>query len=163
MWGVKEICALLKEREIPFFLEEHPAVYTIEEMEQLGIEREGGTVAKNLFLRDNKGKRHFLVVMEKSKQADLKALRELLGSTALSFASEERLMRFLGLSKGSVTPFGVLHDEAHQVEVILDNDLQNACWIGVHPNINTATLWIAPGDLERILRECGNPVRFVNL
>jgi len=81
----------------------HPAVFTIEEMDSLGITL-NGDVCKNLFLRDEKGKRHFLVVLSKDKKADLKNIQKQLGSTRLSFASAERLEKYLKLKKGEVIP-----------------------------------------------------------
>ena len=83
--------------------EEHPPVFTIDEMDDLGISGRG-CVVKNLFLRDAKGKRHFLVVLAKDKQADLKGLQERIGCSKLSFASEDRLKKHLDLTKGAVTP-----------------------------------------------------------
>ena len=83
-------------------------------------------VCKNLFLRDDRGKRHFLVVLDEAKSADLKAIRAQIGSSRLSFASEDRLMEHLGLIKGAVTPLGVLNDCAEGVEVLMDEDLRGA-------------------------------------
>ena len=80
-------------------------------------------MVKNLFLRDAKGKRHFLVVLDKDKRADLKALQEQLSCSKLSFASEERLKKHLGLSRGSVTPLGILNDAQGMVELVFDRDL----------------------------------------
>lgn len=77
-------------------------------------------MVKNLFLRDAKGKRHFLVVLDKDKRADLKALQEQLSCSKLSFASEERLKKHLGLSRGSVTPLGILNDAQGMVELVFD-------------------------------------------
>ena len=105
MFGKEEVKVFLKEKGIPFRWVEHKAVYTIEEMEELGLEKMEET-AKNLFLRDQKGKNHFLVVIRADKQANLKELGEKLGGVRLSFASEERLEKYLGLKKGAVTPFG---------------------------------------------------------
>ena len=147
---------------IEYELWEHPAVYTIEEMDALPLKRPD-VIAKNLFLRDAKGKCHFLVVLKKEKSARLDQLQEQLGSTKLSFASAERLDRFLGLEKGAVTPFGVLNDEARAVEVVLDSDLMEQDLIGVHPNENTATVVLKPADLLRVLEEHGNPVKQLHI
>ena len=151
----------LKEMDIPYELEEHPAAFTIEEMDALDL-TDKESVVKNLFLRDAGGKRHFLVTLQKDKKADLKKLRELLGSTALSFASEERLNRFLGLSKGEVTPFGILNDRDASVEVVFDRDLLGKK-VGVHPNDNTATVYLAMDDLVRVIRQNGNSVKYVEI
>lgn len=151
----------LAERNIPYQLWEHPAVYTIEEMDALDLPAPEAVV-KNLFLRDAKGRRYFLVVLSKEKQADLRALGERLG-VKLSFASPERLAACMGLEKGSVTPFGVLNDQERKVEVLLDQDLRTRPLVAVHPNENTATVALAPEDLLQVLEDHGNPVTWLEL
>ena len=146
---------------VPYEVWEHPAVYTIEEMDALHLP-DPSVVVKNLFLRDAKGKQHFLVVLQKDKQADLRALGEHLG-VKLSFASEERLMKYLGLEKGAVTPFGILNDTERAVEVLLDADLECMPLIGVHPNENTATVVLKPADLGRIIERHGKPVEYMKV
>lgn len=150
----------LQKLGISYELVDHPAVFTIDEMDTLALPH-SEAVAKNLFLRDAKGKRHFLVVIDKDKSADLKQLRQEIGCTALSFASEERLNRYLGLTKGEVTPFGALNDTARAVEVFFDRDLTQRQLIGVHPNDNTATVFLSLDDLCRMLAAHGSPVGFV--
>ncbi|NLL37502.1 MAG: prolyl-tRNA synthetase associated domain-containing protein [Fretibacterium sp.] len=152
----------LEEMGVPFEIDRHEAVYTIEAMVELGLDKRGDIV-KNLFLRDAKGKRHFLVVLPGDKQADLKAIRAQLGCTALSFGSEDRLDRCLKLSKGAVSPLGVLNDSDHAVEVVLDKDLIGKKSLGVHPNDNTATLWLTYDDLKKVIDACGNKVHFIKL
>ena len=151
----------LAERNIPYQLWEHSAVYTIEEMDALDLPAPEAVV-KNLFLRDAKGRRYFLVVLSKEKQADLRALGERLG-VKLSFASPERLAACMGLEKGSVTPFGVLNDQERKVEVLLDQDLRTRPLVAVHPNENTATVALAPEDLLQVLEDHGNPVTWLEL
>ena len=146
---------------IPYQVWEHPAVFTIEEMDALHLPRPE-VIAKNLFLRDAKGKKFFLAVLPKDKKADRKALGGRLG-VRLSFASEERLEEHLGLTRGSVTPFGVLNDEARAVTVLLDAGLWELPLVGVHPNENTATVVLSPDDLERVVREHGGPVERIEL
>lgn len=160
MFGKQEIKTFLEEKKIPFTWVEHKAVYTIEEMEELGLESMD-EIAKNLFLRDQKGKRHFLVVIKGEKQVNLKELGEKLG-TRLSFASEERLEKYMGLKKGSVTPLGVLNDENRAVEVFFDEDFCKLEKIGVHPNENTASVYLSPDDLLNIVREHGNALEIVS-
>lgn len=118
MYQKEDVRKFLDEKQISYEWFDHKAVFTIDEMLEIGLEKEED-IAKNLFLRDNKGKRHFLVVIRENKQADLKSLGEKIGAGRLSFASEERLMKYLGLTKGSVTPFGILNDTDCAVEVIL--------------------------------------------
>lgn len=152
----------LKNLRIEYKLLDHPAVFTIEEMDQLKI-TEHGAVCKNLFLRDAKGKRHFLVVIDKDKQADLKSIREQLGCTRLSFASDERLQHYLQLQKGAVTPLGVINDSDAAVEIVLDSSLEGKEQLGFHPNDNTATVWISFADLLKFIRTNGNTIHFIEM
>ena len=125
------------------------------EMEQLGIFREG-RVCKNLFLRDQKGKQHFLVSLPEEKQASLKDLGEKLGVQRLSFASEERLQKYLGVTHGAVSPLGILNKETHSVTFVLDREILQWDAVGVHPNDNTATVWLSPQTLQALVNEAGN-------
>ena len=147
----QETLDALNARGIAYTLVEHPAVYTIEEMEQLGLTAQG-TVLKNLFLRDKNGRRHFLVCLPEDRSADLKDLAARIGSTTLSFASEDRLARHLGLTRGAVTPLGVLSPTAGEVAVYLDASLAGKT-IGVHPCDNTATVWIGCDDIIALIKE----------
>ena len=141
---------------------EHPPVATVEEAEVhwAGIE---ATHCRNLFLRNQKGDRHFLVIVPHLKPLDLRRLAEQIGEGKLSFASPERLMKHLGLLPGSVSPFGLINDPSHQVQVFLDADLAAATRLGFHPNENSATLVLAASDFEVFLRHAGNPVRSIRL
>ena len=157
-----DVLQKLKKMEITYELEEHPAVYTIEEMEVLGI-HERGDIVKNLFLRDANGKRHFLVVLSKDKRADLKAIRSQLDCSALSFASEPRLARYLKLSKGAVSPLGLLNDADKSVEAVFDRDLIGKKRLGVHPNENTSTVWLSYDALKKIIESNGNAMHVITL
>lgn len=154
---------LLDSLQIAYKVVEHPAVYTIEEMNAIENFPDVRYVAKNLFLRDEKGRRHFLVVLDQEKKADLKAIRHQLGTSNLSFASEERLMKYLKLTKGAVTPFGVINDEANCVEVVFDRDLIGRDIIGVHPNDNTATVLLSYADLSKAIRTHGNTIHIIDI
>lgn len=156
------VCRLLDARGIVYERVDHPPTATVDDMAGHCL-LERGPVAKNLFLRDAKGKRHFLVVLRWDKKADLQAVREQLGSTRLSFASDERLLRFLGVCPGSVSPLGILNDASHSVAVLIDTDLMNSDKMGIHPNDNTATVYLAPADLARLLRDYGNPVSAIDV
>lgn len=147
---------------IPYEVTEHPAAFTVEEIDGLNLPH-GELIAKNLFLRDDKGRRHFLLVLRKEKRADLKAVAAAVGLGRLGFASEERLERFLGLKKGSVSPLGVLNDGARCVEVLLDVDLQELPGIMVHPNDNTASVLLRVEDLERLIRAHGSRVTWITV
>jgi len=141
---------------------EHPPVATVEQAEQhwAGIE---ATHCKNLFLRNQKGNRHYLVVLLHSKRADLRAVADQIGDGKLSFGSPERLMTHLGLTPGSVSPFGLINDASHAVCVVLDRDLKSTTRVSFHPNINTRTYVISTTDFLRFLDAMGNNVRYVTV
>ncbi len=139
---------------------EHPPVYTVDEAKKYWQDIEGAH-SKNLFLRNNKGNRHFLVVMEQSKNADLKQLSGRLAAGKLSFASERRLKEHLGLETGAVSPFGLVNDEKNAVTVALDSDLKRHKLVNFHPNVNTATISISYQDFEKFLKDCGNEVIYI--
>jgi Ala-tRNA(Pro) deacylase len=156
------VIARLSELAIPFTRHEHPPVATVEEASAhwAGIE---ATHCKNLFLRNQKGSRHYLVVLTASKKADLKAVAEQIGDGKLSFASPERLMTHLGLTPGSVSPFGLINDREHAVRVVLDRDFQTAERLAFHPNINTRTFTIAATDFKTFLDASGNHIQHVTI
>jgi Ala-tRNA(Pro) deacylase len=156
------VVARLTELGIAFARHEHPPVATVEEASQhwAGID---ATHCKNLFLRNQKGDRHYLFILLHSKKADLRAVAEQIGDGKLSFASPERLMIHLGVTPGSVSPFGLIHDRTHAVRVVIDRDLQTAERLSFHPNINTATLVVSRDDFTRFLAACGNSVKFIGV
>jgi len=158
----RKVLETLDNLGIAYGRHEHPPVATVEEAEKYWGSIKG-THCKNLFLRNKRGNRHYLVVAAVDKAVDLKRLNALLGEDRLSFASPERLMRWLGLEPGSVSPFGLINDTAHQVDVICDEALKSSAGLGFHPNVNTATLEIALADFEKFLASCGNTVRWLKL
>jgi Ala-tRNA(Pro) deacylase len=140
----------------------HPPVATAEEaaLHWVGID---AAHCKNLFLRNQKGTRYYLVIIEHTKRADLRAVAAQIGDGKLSFASPERLMTHLGLTPGSVSPFGLTHDREHRVRIVIDRDLQSAARISFHPNINTATLVVAYADFLRFLDASGHAAEYVTV
>jgi Ala-tRNA(Pro) deacylase len=156
----QKVYRTLDKLDIPYVRHEHPPVYTVEEAEQ-HWENITGAHCKNLFLRNKKGNRHYLVVLDSSKRADLKALEKQLGEDRLSFASPERMMRYLGLEVGAVSPFGLINDNQKEVKVIIDQDLKEADSINFHPNVNTATVGLSFSDFEKFLSFCGQQIRFL--
>ncbi|HBH94995.1 MAG TPA: prolyl-tRNA synthetase associated domain-containing protein [Ruminococcaceae bacterium] len=124
---------------------------------------EGYKVSKNLFLRNAKGDRHYLVVTTVDKKADLKELARKIGSTRLSFSSQQRLERYLKVKPGSVSSFAVLNDESREVIVVFDKDLVGEKHFALHPNENTATVYMDFADVERIVREHGNEVIYAEI
>ena len=160
IYGKQEIYNLLEAKNIAFEKMEHQAVYTMEDMDKAGITAKG-TVCKNLFLRDAKGKDHFLVTVPEEKRVDLKTLAERIGSTKLSFASVDRLAKYLGVEQGCVSPFGALNDESRSITVVFDQELQFNDAVGVHPNDNTATIWLNFKSLRQLIEEHGNKIMLV--
>ncbi len=156
------VYAALDTLGIAYERHEHPAVFTADDASKVW-DPIHGTQCKNLFLRNKKGDRHYLVVLEISKRADLKDLVKVVGDDRLSFGSPERLMAQLGLTPGSVSPFGLINDRAGSVRVIIDQDLRGADRLIFHPNINTASVVISWADLERFLATRSNSVRIVAL
>ncbi len=158
----EKLFAVLDELNIDYTRYEHDAVYTIEEIKEKNLVFDG-TGCKNLFLRNRKGDIHYLVVIEESKTVDLKKLSEEIGSTPLSFASEKRLYDNLGLTKGSVTPMGLINNSDKKVKLIIDNTLAKSLKIAVHPNVNTATIVLSFKDLEKFVHWCGNKFRCMDI
>ena len=154
----------------PFFAEhgigyerhDHPAVFTCEEADRL-VPPLPGAKTKNLFLRDKKGRRHFLVTVGYEKAVDLKALSSLLNTSRLSLASPERLRKHLGVDPGSVSMLGVVNDSNGEVEVVVDGVLWDSEAFLCHPLVNTSTLVILKEDLRRFLDLTGHSVRVLDV
>ncbi len=141
---------------------EHPAVFTVEEAQQHWATIPA-THCKNLFLRNKKGTTHYLVIVRSDKRVDIGALTSKLNEDRLSFGSADRLAARLGLTPGSVSPFGLLHPGAKDVRVVIDADLRDARDVAFHPNVNTATIVLSWADFERFLGDRGNVVRYVQI
>ena len=154
----QQIYDYLQENSIWHEITEHKAVYNMAELAEVPCPYPEAD-AKNLFVRDDKKQNYYLITVKGEKRVNLKAFRKAQGTRNLSFASAEDLMERLGLIPGAVTPLGVLNDETRSVKVFLDQDfLQEPGLVGVHPNENTATVWLKAEDLIRIIREHGNEV-----
>jgi len=152
---------VLKNLNIDYTEHNHSPIFTIEESKDHWASVKG-MHCKNLFLRDNKGKRHYLLCAEAHKAIDLKALSAEVGQR-LGFASPKRLMQYLRLEPGSVSPFGLINDDDAVVQVMLDSEIKDVELVNFHPNVNTATLGIHPTDLEKYIRHCGNSFTYVDL
>lgn len=158
---MNDIYQILKQLGIKYEKFEHPAVYTVEEAQKYDRGIEAGK-SKNLFLRNKKGNKHFLLIIESTKTADLKTLSSLLNENKLGFASPERLKEYLDLTPGSVSPFGLVNNKDKSVYVVVDNDLLNYPKLAFHPNINTATIVINTEDFKKFLTHTGNEIIFVD-
>lgn len=151
---------ILESLKIEYVRYEHKAVYTVEEADKLKINIKG-KLCKNLFLKNSKGDTHYLFVLEETKRADLKLLSKQIGSSRLSFASEERLAKYLDLKKGAVTPFGIINDKESSVIILIDKDLVGDHLVNFHPNVNTATIGILYEDFEKFIKWHGNKFIYV--
>lgn len=160
----EKVFKALDELSISYEVIHHDPVTTIEEMDNMGIFT-AGEVCKNLFLRNANGKTHYVVSMLKDKHPDIqKDIRAQLGCSRLSFGSDERLLKHMGLTPGAVSPFGIINDEDAEVNVVLDSDLKNVeSYIGFHPNDNTAFLWLKFEDLIRFIKSRGNDIYYINV
>jgi len=139
---------------------DHPPVFTIDEVERL-VPPLAGAATKNLFLRDKKGARQALVVVGASRPVDLRALAASTGFERPSFGSADRLKRCLGVEPGSVSLLALVNDPGHAVEVFIDRDVWAADAIHCHPRVNTATLSVRHGDIERFLAATGHSFSLV--
>ena len=149
----QEVYAHLDSRSIPYEITEHKAVYNMAEAAEISLPYPEFE-AKNLFVRDDKKRSYYLITVKGDKRVDLKEFRQKHGTRSLSFASDGDLMAFLGLIPGAVTPLGLLNDSEKRVQFFVDREfLQGAGMIGVHPNDNTATIWLKTADLLRVLEE----------
>lgn len=158
----QEVYQFLKDNNIQYEVTEHPAVYNMEEMDNLHLPYPYS--AKNLFVRDDKKANYYLITVKEEKRVNLKEFRKQNGTRNLSFASENDLIDILRLTPGSVTPFGLLNDKEQKVKFYIDEDLLSGDgMIGVHPNENTATVWLKTEDLIKILKENGNEINIVKI
>lgn len=153
----------LNELNIEYKEVEHKPVYTIEDMDALGDIFQNAKICKNLFVRDQKGKKHFLIVLPEEKRAPLAEIATKIQSTKLSFASEERLMKYLKLTPGAVTPLAVINDENSDVVVVLDEDLKKEKILGVHPCENTSTILLTPENLEKYIKANNNQIKYIKI
>lgn len=161
MVSKQDIYDLLREKGIWHEITEHQAVFSMEELDSIELPYPEAD-AKNLFVRDDKRRSYYLITVKGDKHVALKEFRRNQGTRPLTFAKADELSAILGLIPGSVTPFGLLNDSEKKVVFYLDEAFQDGSeLIGVHPNDNTATVWMKAEDLVRIIREHGNEVRYV--
>ena len=158
----QKVYDLLNELKIKFTIYKHKPIYSIDEIKELNLNIPGIQL-KNLFLRNKKGNEHYLVIVEENKKVNLKELAQKLSTSSLSFASEKRLLKYLGVSSGSVTPFGLINDFQKNVKVFLDNEILSYNQVSFHPNVNTATVLISYLDFERYLKFCENEFVFIDI
>jgi Ala-tRNA(Pro) deacylase len=157
-----ELYSFLEKHGIEYERHDHPAVYTCEEANRLVPPLPAAKV-KNLFVRDRKGRRHFLVAVPYEKAVDLKALSALLGVNGLSLGSPDRLKKYLGVDPGAVTILGMINDPEGAVKVIVDEGLWSSRAFQCHPLVNTSTLVISKDGITRFLRATGHEFQVVDV
>jgi Ala-tRNA(Pro) deacylase len=154
----ERILARLEELEIPYERYEHPPVATVEEA-RIHAGRVPGQHLKNLFLRDRKGRHHFLVVALADQRVDLSTLADQLGFSGLSLASERRLGKYLGVRPGAVSPLPLIREEARAVILLIDRSIDQTGWVTFHPGRNDVTLVMAYPDFLSYLAGLNVDVR----
>lgn len=162
MRGQKELYELLQKLQIGFEYHEHPPVATIEDA-KIHWKDYGSGRCKNIFFRNHKGDRHYLVILEHLRQLNIHDLERRLRQGKLSFASDQRLKKYLGVEPGSVSPFGLINDTDHQVHLFIDEKLNESEKLAFHPNVNTASIVILKTDFLKFLDYIGNTYEFIKL
>ena len=157
-----DIYDFLKQNAIHFERFDHPPVYTVAEANRLKPPMPG-RATKNLFLKDKKGDRHFLLVCEDAKTLDLKRLAASIGVSHLSLASAERLAKYLGIEAGAVSLLALINDVGLHVEVLIDKDLWSAESVQCHPLVNTTTLIISLEDVRVFIKATGHRFRLIDI
>lgn len=159
---MEKIYETLHTLNIPYQEHTHPPVFTSAEAAHYYDDIPGAHV-KNLFLRNRKGDRHYLVVVLDKKTADLKRLAQTLGEKQLSFASPERLQTYLNVTPGSVSALGIVFDTTQAVTLLCDSGVQQYDQVNLHPNGNTKTLTVALVDFLRYANYTGHTVQFIQI
>lgn len=162
MRGQMELYDLFKELNIGFEYHEHPPLATIDDAITHWKDYNSGR-CKNIFFRNHKGNRHYLVILEHLQKLDIHDLEKRLKQGKLSFASDQRLKKYLGVEPGSVSPFGLINDKENHVHLFMDENLKEEDRLAFHPNVNTATVIISQKDLMKFLEHSGNTYEFLKL
>lgn len=158
----QKVLDTLKELGIDYDIYEHPPLPTIEMALEYWKDLPS-THCKNLFFRNHKGNKHYLVVFECHQQMAIHQIEKMLKQGKLSFASEQRMEKYLGLRPGSVSPFGLINDTNKEVKLFLDKNLKDAPRLSFHPNDNTASLVVKNEDFIRFLQHWGGEYEFLDL
>jgi len=162
MRGQTELYRLFERLAIQFEYHEHPPLATIEDARIHWKDYNSGR-CKNIFFRNHKGDKHYLVILEHLRQLNIKDLEKRLKQGKLTFASDQRLKKYLGVEPGSVSPFGIINDTEKHVHLFIDEKLKEFDRLAFHPNINTASLVISKSDFLKFLEYTGNTFEFIRL
>ncbi len=159
----QEVYDFIKSKNIWHEITEHEAVFNMDELSKIEVPY-NDCDAKNLFVRDDKKENYYLITVKGNKRVDLKEFRKRYDVRPISFASAEDLMKYLNLIPGSVSPLGLLNDKERKVKFYLDDSFfKDAKIIGIHPNDNTATIWLKVDDLINIIKEHGSKIEIINI
>lgn len=180
---IEKVIKFLEKHCIQYEMHTHPPLPTIELALEYWKEIDS-THCKNLFFRNHKGNRHYLVVYECHKEMSIHTLEKKLHQGKLSFASQERMERCLGLLPGSVSPLGLINDmnlmsaegmvtegvsikelfdNGHRVKLFLDEDLKHAERLSFHPCDNTASVVISNSDFMKFLSIWGGEYEWISM
>lgn len=162
MRGDPKLFEILDLLNIKYDYYEHEPAFTIEIAKKAWASIPS-THCKNLFFRNHKGNKHYLVILEHDNKLNIKELEKKLKQGKITFASPKRLKKYLGLTGGSVSPFGLINDVNDHVHIFLDQNLKKSGKISFHPNINTASLVISYSDFEKFLNWTNNTYEYIQL
>lgn len=158
---MSDVIEVLNQRGINYQLINHPAVYTAEEADRYTANYDFAR-AKNLFLHNSRG--FFLVMVGDDQRLDMRRLKQQLATTRLSFAKPAELVDQLGIHTGAVSPLNLINDQDHQVTLVISQQLiGDNPLVGCHPNDNTKTVILKFTDLIGLVRQWGNPVKYIDL
>ncbi|MFA5986806.1 MAG: prolyl-tRNA synthetase associated domain-containing protein [Parcubacteria group bacterium] len=156
----QKLYKILDEMNIPYEKFEHPAFGTVEASGSFYRDHDMGVDCKNAFMQNRRGRKHYLVILCAQKNIDIPHLAEFLGEhRKMGFASADRLENNLGLTPGSVTPFGLIHENAGEVGVVVDKEIFDYASVHFHPFRNTASLKISTKDFLRFLKRYAMDVK----
>lgn len=159
---IEKVLAFLSTNGLEHTYYTHPEAPTIDIAHQYW-QKDGSKHCKNLFFRNHKGNRHYLVVLDCERDLDIHDLEKRLHQGKLSFASPQRMEKYLGLAPGSVSPFGLINDTENHVHLFLDKNLRNETSLSFHPNDNRATVVISQQEFMRYLSIVGNTYEFIEM
>jgi len=154
----------LTKLNISFHTLEHPPVFTVAAMME-HISALPGYFAKNLFVKDKKSSKLFLITARHDAPISLSSLAKKIGAKELRFADEQVLIQTLGVTQGSVTPFALMNDTPHQVHLVLDQCFfeRDDDFLNFHPLSNDATTNITVDGFKRFLKATGHEPTILNL
>ena len=159
----EEVYDFLKKKNIKFEVDEHIPVFNMNDLKRVSLKYPNYN-GKNIFVRDDKKENYYLVTVLGNKKIDLKKFRIENGLRHLSFASDVELYNYLKLIPGAVTPLGLLNDKDKVVKFYIDeNFFKDPFIIGVHPNDNSATVWLNVNDLVSVIKNNGNEVHLTKI